>query len=142
MRGASFGDASLRRGRERTGTTQIPGLRLGDPAVDATRDFGHPALGSHGHEAIGRALQERTVVTHDDERSGPIVEEVLEDPQGVQVEIVRRLIEEEDIRAPREDQEELEPTPFSAGECPHTGEGQFAREEEPLHQFNVGERRR
>ncbi len=93
-RTAFAGNAGL---RERTGASDIARLRPGDPAVDASGNFRHGAIGSDGDEAIGRALQERTVVAHGDERSGPIVEEVLEDPQGVQIEIVRRLIEEEDV---------------------------------------------
>ena len=53
---------------------------------------------------------------HHDERPWPVVEELLEHAQRVEVEVVRRFVEEQDVRLRGEHQEELEASSFSARE--------------------------
>ena len=50
-----------------------------------------------------RALEERAVVTHDDDATGEVVEEPLEALQSGEVEVVGRLVEEEHVEPAQQD---------------------------------------
>src|SRR5690606_40106030 len=47
--------------------------------------------------------EERQVVADDDERAAPLAHELVEAVAGVEVEVVRRFVEESDIRATHPD---------------------------------------
>jgi hypothetical protein len=51
---------------------------------------------------------------HDD--AGPVVEEVLQRPQGVEIEVVRRFVEQQHIRLRDEGQQQLQTSPFAAAQ--------------------------
>ena len=44
------------------------------------------------------------------------LDRILEGPQGVDVEVVRRLVEEQDVRLASEHPSEMDPVPFAARE--------------------------
>ena len=62
------------------------------------------------HDHVGdRALEEGPVVADHHERARPVVEEVLERPQRVEVEVVGRLVEQEHVRLGGQGEEQLHP---------------------------------
>ena len=64
------------------------------------------------------ALEERAVVADDDDGAGPVLEDVLEHAQRVEVEVVRRLVEQQHVRAGPQREHQLEPAPLAAREQP------------------------
>src|SRR6185436_18929988 len=72
------------------------------------------------------------VVADDDERAGPAVEQVLERRERVDVEVVRRLVEQQDIRLAHEQAHELQAPPLAAGQVADEGSGAVAAEAEAL----------
>ncbi len=71
---------------------------LGEPARDPAAHLTNGA-GAVEREHVGdRPVEERAVVADHDERSGPVVAEVLQRPQGVEIEIVGGLVEQQDVR--------------------------------------------
>src|SRR5262245_23093898 len=68
-------------------------------------------------EDVGRdAVEEVAVVRHDDRAAGERLERLLEDAQRLEVEVVRRLVEDEHVAALLEQLGELEAVPLAAGE--------------------------
>jgi hypothetical protein len=78
-------------------------LVRGNPRFELSCDPTHGAIRAHSDQPIGSALEKGPIVTHDYERARPLLEEFLEDPEGVEIEIVRWLVEEENVRLSRED---------------------------------------
>ena len=69
------------------------------------------------HEHVGHgALEEGAVVAHDDQRAGPVVEEVLEGAQRVEVEVVGGLVEQQHVRLLRQGQQQLQAAALAAGQ--------------------------
>ena len=64
------------------------------------------------------ALQEGPVVAHHDEGAGPVVEEVLQHPQRVEVEVVGRLVEQQHVGLGPQREQQLEPAPLAARQQP------------------------
>ena len=64
--------------------------------------------------AAGYGVQQRSVVRDKQESAGESVERLLERFAALEVEMIRRLVEDEEIRARRNDQREREPAAFSA----------------------------
>ena len=62
------------------------------------------------------AVEERAVVRDDDEAAGPPQQEPLEPVEPVEVEVVRRLVEQQHVEAREEDRREREPGRLTAGE--------------------------
>ena len=56
-----------------------------------------------------------------DDRPGIFVEKPLEPRDRLRVQVVRRLIEQEQVGARQQEPAERDPTPFSAGERLHVG---------------------
>ena len=54
----------------------------------------------------------------DDQRARPAVELVLDDGQGVDVEVVGRLVEQQHVGLLEQQPQELQPPPLTAGELP------------------------
>ena len=73
-------------------------------------------------------------MAHDEEGPRPAVEDVLELGQGLDVEVVRRLVEHEDVGLGHEQPEDLQAAPLAAGEVsdarllPAAGEAELLRE--------------
>ena len=59
------------------------------------------------HQTVDGAVQERAVVADNYQRARPVLQEVLQDPQGVQVEVVGRLVQEQDVRPVGNNQQQL-----------------------------------
>ena len=49
-------------------------------------------------EPLDRPVEEGPVMADHDECSRPVVEELLQGPESVEIEIVRRLVEEQHVR--------------------------------------------
>lgn len=72
-------------------------------------------------DAVGGALDEVAVVADDDERARPAVEDVLQLGQGLDVEVVGGLVEEEDVGLVHQEAQDLEAAAFTAGEVADRG---------------------
>ena len=91
------------------------------------------------HEHVGdRALEEGAVVAHDDERAGPVVEEVLERAQRVEVEVVGRLVEQQHVRLLRQREQQLHPPALAARQQADRRPLRVVVEPERLEQAGVG----
>ncbi len=86
---------------------------------------------------VGDPIEERTVVAGDDERAGPVVEERLERPQRVEVEVVGRLVEDQQVRLGRQHHHQLQPSPLATRQHPHRRVLGGRVEPEPLEQRPV-----
>ena len=86
-------------------------------------------------DAVGHGVQERAVVGDEEDRPRERLERGLERLARLDVEMVRRLVEDEEVDAGRDQQRECEPPPLSTGE---RGHGPLVRlpagEEEPPEQ--------
>ena len=58
---------------------------------------------------------------HDQQRAGPRIEEVLQGGQRLHIEVIRRLVEQQDVRLFHEQSQELQTAPLTAGELTHGG---------------------
>ena len=74
-----------------------------------------------------------------DERAGPGVEEVLEDVEGVDVEVVGRLVEEQHVGLDQQQLEQLEAPPLAAGQVAEPRGEPVAGEAEALQQRGGGD---
>ena len=77
-------------------------------------------------------------MAHHDQRARPVVAEVLELAQGVQVQVVRGLVEQQHVRSLRQGQQELEPAPLPTRQQADRRPLCVAVEPEGLHQRGVG----
>ena len=130
--------AGRRGGRGRRRPAGRRGQEVGEPGVQATGDRSHP-VGADGDDGVDGPGQEGTVVAHHHQGPGPVVEEVLQDAEGVEVEVVGGLVEEQHVGLTGQDGEELQPAPLTPRQVGHPRVRQVAREPEPLHQGHVGE---
>ena len=69
-------------------------------------------------DVVADALDEVAVVADDDQRAGPAVEQVLERGQGVDVEVVGRLVEQQDVRLAHQQPHQLQPPALAAARGP------------------------
>ena len=76
-------------------------------------------------------------MAHDDQGAGPAVEEVLQHPKGVEVEVVGRLVEQQHVGPLGQHQQQLEAAPFSARERADGRPLGVGVEPEPLHELSV-----
>src|SRR4051794_39722733 len=74
------------------------------------------ALALEGEDVGRDAVQEPAVVADDDRAAGVVLERFLQRPQGVDVEVVRRLVEEEHVRARLQDLGEVHAVALAARE--------------------------
>ena len=77
----------------------------------------------------------------DDDDARPVVEELLERAQGVEVEIVRRLVEQEHVGLLDQREQQLQAPAFAARQRADRRELRVAVEPELAHQLDVVERR-
>ena len=102
---STFGGASsaARSSRMRTYSAQPPSYELIAPVLDRER-------------ALGDRVEERAVVRHEQDGAGKRLERRLERLAALEVEVVRRLVEHQEVRARRDDDREREPAPLASRE--------------------------
>ncbi len=88
---------------------------------------------------VGDPLDQVAVVGDHQQRAGPGVEQVLHRGQHVGVNVVRRLIEDQDVGFREQHQQQLQPPLLPTGQLPHPGRQVLAGEAEPLQQLCRGE---
>ena len=72
-------------------------------------------------DAVGHAVEEVAVVRDEDGGALERLERALEHLDGVDVEVVRRLVEEQAVRAAEHQQQELQPRPLAARQRARSG---------------------
>ena len=77
---------------------------------------GAQALVLDRDEPVGNSVQHGPVVRDEQQRAGERLQRRLQRLAALQVEVVRRLVEDEQIRARGDKQREREPSPLAAGE--------------------------
>ena len=90
---------------------------------------------------VDGSVEEGPVVTDDDGDARPVVEQVLERTQRVEIEIVGRFVEQEHVGLLDEREQQLEPSTFATAEGADGCELGVTVEPEPSHQRQVLERR-
>ena len=105
-------------------TPRLPVLAVGAPVLD-------DAVAIQMQDPGDRRVQQGEVVTHHDERTLVRRQELHQPGLRVDVEVVRGLIEQEQIRSSEQDPAELEPTPFPTRERPHGEREPVLREPQP-----------
>ncbi len=98
----------------------------------------HAAVAFEGEHVRGDAVEEPPVVADDHHAAGKSENGVLEGPQRVDVEIVGRLVEQQQVAAALEELREVHAVAFAAGQRTHLALLVAALEVEPRH---VGPRR-
>ena len=89
--------------------------------------------------AVGDPLEQVAVVGDDEQRAGPAVEHVLERGQGLDVEVVGGLVEDEHVGLGHEQPQQLQPPPLAtrqvadAGLLPAAGEAEAGGQLEARH---------
>ena len=102
--------------------------------LDAAGEVGDLAVAGERVDVVAHALDEVAVVADDDERAGPGVEQVLERGQGVDVEVVGRLVEQQDVGLAHQQAHQLQAPALAAGEVLDQRAGLLAAEAEALDQ--------
>ena len=88
-------------------------LPVGEPAGVAARPAPSTAVVDDEH-VVDRAVEEGPVVADDHHRAAPRVEEVLQRTEGVQIEVIGGLIEEQHVRFGRQREYQLKATALTA----------------------------
>ena len=82
--------------------------------VDATGEGRDALVAVQGNEVIADPLEEVPVMRDHQESAGKAVKEILKCGESLDVEVVRRFVEDEDVRAAHEQAGELEPAALAA----------------------------
>ena len=121
-----------RRSRRRPAQREVlvhPARQVPQPAVAEQRD-----RRSHTRSRKYRSCETTTSVP------GPAVEQVLERGQRVDVEVVRRLVEQQHVGLVHQQPQQLQPPPLAAGQLADRRPLRVADEAEPLAQLGRGDR--
>ena len=102
--------------------------------VDTAGQHRDLAVAQQRPDGVGDALEEVAVVGDDDEGAGPAVEEVLEHVEGLDVEVVGGLVEQQHVGLGEQQPQQLEPAPLATGQVAEPGGELVAGEAEPLQQ--------
>src|SRR6478736_2639557 len=119
VRRARWGSRATARGRGRGRACDLGrDVRRAQPEVllDAARQLAHLAVPEQGQLLVGHPLEQVAVVRDDDEGPGPSVENVLEGGERLDVEVVGRLVEDEDVRLGEQQPGQLEPATLATAE--------------------------
>ena len=100
--------------------------------VDAAGQVADCAVAEQRDLAVDDPLEQVAVVRDDEEGAGPAVEEVLERGEGLDVEVVGRLVEEQHVGLGHQQPQQLEAPPLAAGQVADPGLLAAAGEPEPL----------
>ncbi len=138
---SSFGRRGAGRGFAAFGTAQSAGRRLDRGLLPLAHEIRPTAVGGAETEVLDRddpirhRVEDRAVVRDEEHGAGIGLERRLEGLAALEVEMVRRLVEHEQVRPGRDDERQREATPLAAGEH---GDGLLVRlpagEEEPPEQ--------
>ena len=107
--------------------------------VHAPRQVAHGAVTEQADHAVAHPLEHVAVVGHHDQRADPAVEEVLQRREGLDVEVVGRLVEEQDVGPGHQQPDELQPAPLPAGQVADARDEPFAGQPEPFRHLPRGE---
>ena len=72
-----------------------------------------------GDDPVGHRVEQRAVVRDEEHRTRERLERGLERFATLQIEVVRRLVEDEEVRARRDEQREREPSALASGKRGH-----------------------
>ncbi|CAB4940787.1 unannotated protein [freshwater metagenome] len=97
------------------------------------------AVAHQAVDVVAGALDEVAVVRDDHERPGPRVEQVLERREGVDVEVVGRLVQDEHVGLLHQEAHELQPAALAAGQVLDQRAGAGAAEAEALAELSGGQ---
>ena len=114
--------------RERVGDPPAVGHGCAPGAVAALERHHDPFVDDP--QAVADRLEEPPVVADDEQGGGRLPHEGLERLAGGDVEVVRRLVEEEHVRGQDPEEGQLEPRALAAGQAPHLLDDVVAAEEE------------
>ncbi len=89
---------------------------------------------------VGDPLKQVPVMGDHHEGPRPAVEEILQRRQGVNIEVVRWLIEKQHVGLVEQDSHQLEPPTLATGEVGHPGLLAWPGEAEPLGQLARADR--
>ena len=95
-------------------------------------------LGFDLDHAIDRPVEEVAIVRDEHDARGEPAEKALEPRQPGEVEVVRRLVEEEHVEASEQDRGERRPRCLSAGEAPQLAVGAAAEPDVVEHRSGAG----
>ena len=84
--------------------------------VDTARQHPQRGVAEQREHPVRGPLDEEPVVGDHDHRTRPAVEEVLQLGQGLDVEVVGGLVEEEHVRLVHQQPQDLQPAPLTAGQ--------------------------
>jgi hypothetical protein len=88
---------------------------------------------------VAGAFEEVAVVGDDDQGARPGVEVVLDDGQGVDVEVVGRFVQQEHVGLAEQEPEELQPAALATGQLADAGHELLPGEPEVLQQVGGGD---
>ena len=71
------------------------------------------ACAPEGDDVLDGSLEEGTIVAHDDQRPRPVVQKILQRAQCVEIEVVGRLVQEQDIGPLRQHQQQIKAAPLA-----------------------------
>ena len=100
--------------------------------VDPARQHRDLAVAEQRPDRVGDPLEEVPVVGDHDQGAGPAVEEVLEDVEGVDVEVVGGLVEQQHVGLVEQQHQQLEAAALATGQVADPGGQLVAGEAEPL----------
>ena len=151
---ASCAPPAPRRSRLGLGPTPRVGVRsavaltqrqveVGSPALEvlvhAARQHRDLAVAEQRPDRVDDPLEEVAVVGDHDERARPAVEEVLEDVEGLDVEVVGGLVEEQHVGLGEQQPQQLEAAALATGQVAEPRGEPVAGEPEPLEHRRGGD---
>ena len=127
--------AGPRRSRLRRGNRPLRPAPL--PRTEAAGDPPPRVLGVDDEHVSDGPFEKRPVVADDDDRSGPVLEHVFEHPQRVEVEVVRRLVQQQHVGTGPQRQHELQASTLAARQKADGGPLGVGVEPEALQEASV-----
>src|SRR5215213_8689936 len=97
------------------------------------------AFALEADDVLNRAVEEVTVVTDDDQVAGEAVQIVFEGDEGLNVEVVRRLVQQQEVRRAHQHAQEVEPPALAAREFCYRRVLRRAVEQEPFEHLSRGD---
>lgn len=108
------------------------GRALREPVAVATDVLAPASVAFRGERLCHDIVEKCAVVAHKQQRARVFLQRLLEQFERFHVEVVRRLIEHEQVRGLREQAREQQPVALAAREHAHRGAGASGREQEVL----------
>ena len=111
----------------------------GEVLLHTAGQVAQPAVAQQPHHPVADALEHVAVVRHQDDRPGEAVEQVLQRRERLDVEVVRRLVEQQDVGFVHQEPDELEPATLAAGQLAHARPGPLGPKAHALHEGRRGQ---